>query len=59
MNATLTKLDNTELERLARLLEAKVAALRSATTALGIRLHERYTNQLDAVRAEVERRSCD
>jgi hypothetical protein len=43
----------------ARLLEAKVTSLRLASTALGIRLFQRYMDQLDAVRAEIERRSCD
>jgi hypothetical protein len=55
----LRTLPDAELALEAQLLERKIIALRTATTALGIRLHERYTNQLDAVRAEIERRSCD
>jgi hypothetical protein len=35
----------------------RVEALRLAHTALAIRLHERYSGQLDAIRAEIERRA--
>jgi hypothetical protein len=49
-------LPDNDLDRLVTQLERKVEALRFATTALGTLLHERYRNQLDAVRAEQERR---
>ena len=52
----LARLDDSGLEFLARRLESKIGALRFATTALGTRLLERYAEQLDAVRAEIERR---
>jgi hypothetical protein len=45
-----------QLADAARLLEAKVASLRSATTALGVRLFERYADQLNAIRAKQDRR---
>jgi hypothetical protein len=58
MNAyTLRAWSDAELDAEAQLLERKVVALRTATSALGIRLHERYASRLDQVRAEIERRA--
>ena len=40
-----------------RRLERQVASLRLSSTAVGIRLYERYRAALDAARTELERRS--
>jgi hypothetical protein len=47
-----------ELDLEARLLQRKVEALRLASTALAVRLLERYMVRLDQVRAEMERRKA-
>jgi hypothetical protein len=54
----LRRLPDQQLTDAARLLEAKVASLRSATSALGIRLFQRYTDQLAVLLAEIERRKA-
>jgi hypothetical protein len=51
-----TKLPDSGLEYLIRQLEAKVAALRSATSAIGVALYQQFVDRLDQLRAEQERR---
>jgi hypothetical protein len=58
MADTLRTLTDAELDREARLIERKVEALRSATSALGVLLLERYTARLLELRAEADRRLC-
>jgi hypothetical protein len=53
----LAKISDSALDYLRGQLEAKVGALRSATSAIGSSLLEQYRSQLDKVRAEIERRS--
>jgi hypothetical protein len=56
MSTDLRTLPDLDLERLARQLERKVAALKFATTALGARLLERYAGMLQDVELEILRR---
>jgi hypothetical protein len=55
--ADLTSLPDTGLAYLARQLEIKIAALRPATSAIGISLLQQYRERLDPVRSEIERRA--
>jgi hypothetical protein len=56
MTDELRTLHDTGLAYLAKQLEIKITALRSATSAIGIMLLQQYTEKLDQVRAEQERR---
>lgn len=54
----LTRLPDSGLEFLLRRLERKLAALRSATSAVAVAMFRAYSAQLIAVRAEIERRAA-
>jgi hypothetical protein len=58
MADALRTLPDAELDLECKLLARKLEALRLATTAIGVRLHERYTARLTELHAEIERRRC-
>jgi hypothetical protein len=53
---SLRTLHDPALAYLARQLEAKIASLRHATSAIGVSLLQQYRERLDQVRVEQERR---
>jgi hypothetical protein len=60
MNAyELRALNDADLALEEQLLTRKVRALKLATSAIGAALLQQYRERLDAVRAEIERRSCE
>jgi hypothetical protein len=51
-------LSDRELSFLLAQFEAKVAALKLSSTAVGAAMYQQFAERLDQARAEVERRRC-
>lgn len=56
MTTSFRDLSDRQLEFMAKRFEAQITALKHAATAAGVALRQQFTDKLDQVRAELERR---